>query len=255
MRLTNYYFRLSSPMNKPLRIHHSQFANIYFASDFHYNHQRDFLWGPRGFKSYKEHDAFIEAQVDTLTENDLLIYLGDYSLNTTDEQTAALLARTKAKIFYVFGNHEGYHSRFYRKSFDKFAAKIPCSSLFQIFPFSVDKTNGEGCAGFENDPRTISYFGEEAYFSIGHTHYFCRHMAPLIWDKMKDKSFVAICGHSHGNLNVGKPDTLDGGKILDIGVDNALKYNGTAFFTVQEVNTIMSQKQIKIFDHHGDDNV
>lgn len=259
------------------------YDKIVFASDFHYNHQRDFLWKPRGFKSFEEHDKFIEDQIDTLGVDDLLIYLGDYSLNTTDEQTAALLRRTKAQMFYIFGNHEGYHSRFYRNGLNQFlgkwfdierlkdgesrdhaslmAANRRSVTPFQIFPFSVNKYNGnESFAGIGKKfaggaVDDITYFGEEGYFKIGRLNYFCRHMAPLIWDKMKYDNFVSICGHSHGNLEKARHDVYDQGKILDVGVDNAIKYNGTAFFSVQDIEKIMDKKKIQIYDHHGDDNV
>ena len=59
-------------MNKPFKIKISDYDNIYFGSDFHYNHQRDFLFKPRGFSSYQEHDAFIENECGKLTKNDLL---------------------------------------------------------------------------------------------------------------------------------------------------------------------------------------
>jgi len=271
-------------MNNPLRIHKSDYNKIYFASDFHYNHQRDFLWKPRGFKSYQEHDNFIRSECKNLDRDDLLIFLGDYSLNTTDNQTYQLLVDTKATIFYIFGNHEGYHSRFYKNSLLKFMRSFYDASAikngvahdhaslhggyfnsyskFQIFPFSVDKHSGEGFPGF-NRPDKIKgiksnplvYFGEEGYFQIGNTNFFCRHMAPLIWDKMKYDNYVAVCGHSHGNLDIAKPNHYKSGKILDVGVDNALKHNGSAFFSVEEVVEIMSKKNIKIYDHHGDEHV
>ena len=267
-------------MNNISRINRKDYDNIYFASDFHYNHQRDFLWKPRGFKSYQEHDRFLEEQCRTLTVNDLLIYLGDYSLNTTDEQTSKLLHMTPARMFYIFGNHEGYHSRFYKNALHKFfkgyinqehkknggsddhaslhGANFVSDFPFQIFPFSVDKTSGEGFAGIQRKlgkwdaGNDIIYFGEEGYFKIGNNHYFCRHMAPLIWDKMKHDNFFSLCGHSHGNCPKLNIDSQEG-KILDVGVDNAMKHNGTAFFKIEEIDNIMSKKAIKIFDHHGDE--
>lgn len=270
-------------MNKPFKIKLSDYENIYFASDFHYNHQRDFLWEPRGFKSYQEHDRFIENELRTLTKGDLLIYLGDYSLNTTDEQTSNLLHKTKARMFYVMGNHEGYHSRFYRESLHSYYKKmvnyqhvkngeaLDHASLhgenfvsefpFQIFPFSVDKTTKEGFPGasrklFKEDSRNdIVYFGEEGYFQVGNNFYFCRHMAPLIWDKMKYENYFSICGHSHGNLKMARHDVFDEGKILDVGVDNAIEYNGRAFFKIQDVDSIMKKKKVKIYDHHGDEHI
>jgi hypothetical protein len=270
-------------MNKPFKIKRNDYDNIYFGSDFHYNHQRDFLWEPRGFKSYQEHDRFIENEIGKLTKNDLLIYLGDYSLNTTDEQTSNLLHKTKARMFYIFGNHEGYHSRFYRESLHAYykqlvnphyvksglaedhstlaAANFTSEFQFQIFPFSVDKTTKVGFPGAARklglpDVRNdIVYFGEEGYFQIGNNFYFCRHMAPLIWDKMKYENYFSICGHSHGNLKTANHDTFNEGKILDVGVDNAIEYNGGAFFKIEEVDAIMKRKKIQIHDHHGDEHI
>jgi hypothetical protein len=270
-----------SDMNKPFKIKSNDYDNIYFGSDFHFNHQREFVWKPRGFQTYQEHDKFIEEQCESLTENDLLIYLGDYSLNTTDEQTSALLHKTKAKMLYVYGNHEGYHTRFYKNSLDNFYKKFInlnavtsglsedhaslhgmnfISALpFQIFPFSVDKTTKEGFAGMnprirDRADNTITYLGEEGYFQIGNMFYFCRHMAPLIWDKMKYDNYVCLCGHSHSNSKQLNIDNQEG-KILDIGMDNAMIYNGSAFLKIEEVDAIMKTKSIKIYDHHGDDNV
>jgi len=243
-------------MNKPIKLNKNDYNEIYFASDFHYNHQRDFIWTPRGFKTYQEHDKFLEDQCKSLTEKDLLIYLGDYSLNTTDEQTSALLHNTKAQIFYVFGNHEGYHSRFYRNSLEQFWGS---KTNIQIFPFSVDKTTNDGKASIPFPKgkycNEITYFGEEAYFQIGNNFYFCRHMAPLIWDRMKYNNQFALCGHSHGNLVAAQHNSVSYGKLLDVGVDTAIKVNGSAFLTVAEVDDIMNKKKIVIHDHHGEDHV
>ena len=71
----------------------------------------------------------------------MLIYLGDYSLNTTDEQTSSLLHKTKAKMFYIFGNHEGYHSRFYRESLHAFYKTFHDISAINndLFFFKIEK--------------------------------------------------------------------------------------------------------------------
>lgn len=258
-------------MNKPFKINRNDYMNIYWASDFHYNHQPEFIWKPRGFTSYKAHDQFIETEIDKLTHDDLLIYLGDFSLNTTDEATSKLLHRIKAQMFYVFGNHEGYHSRFYRNSLEEFLKKATrinswgedtrlfedySDESFQIFPFNVDKTTKAGMPGKAKKVQNkhvnaITYFGEDATFHIGNTLAYVRHMAPLIWDKMKYDNYVAVCGHSHGNLPMGTPFTTNEGRILDISMDNAIKYNGSAFFKQEELVQIMSYKKGKTYDHHG----
>jgi hypothetical protein len=272
-------------MNKPYKIHRNDYDNIYLSSDFHYNHTKDFLWKPRGFTSFQEHDKFIENQCESLSSNDLLIFLGDYSLNTTDEQTSALLHKKKAIIFFINGNHEAVHSRMYKNSLTNFfkgwvnvdamnsgvsqdhaslhGANFNSDYPIQLLPFSVNKTTNVGFPGIQkkqsrNDDRVcdhIVYFGEEGYFQIGNSFFFCRHMAPLIWDKMKYDNYFAITGHSHSNLKIANPEHLDGGKILDVGVDNALKYNGSAFFRLEDVVSIMGTKKAQFFDHHGEEHV
>jgi len=66
----------------------------------------------------------------------------------------------------------------------------------------------------------------------------------------KTNQLFALFGHSHGGLEGAQPEDTDCGKILDCGVDNALKYNGTPFFSFQEVVEIMNRKNIKTYDHH-----
>lgn len=251
-------------MNKPFNIRRNDYNNIYVTSDFHYDHQRDFIWTPRGFSTYQEHNKFIEDACDKLTENDLLIYLGDWSLNSTDERSTALLQRIKAHVVFVSGNHDAYHTRFYTKSLNDFCGRQPDTRYagggFQILPFTVDKFTSAGKPGvfstiFPNKEKTITYFGEEFYFRIGNRHYFSRHMAPMIWDKMKYSNYCSLVGHSHGNLTIANPSYTNGGKILDVGVDNAIKYNKSAFFKIEEVDAIIDSKSIIIRDHHGDENI
>ena len=239
-------------MNKPLFIQRNKYNNIFFASDFHFNHQRDFIWKPRGLDSYQAHDRFLEEQCSNLKENDLLIYLGDFSLNSSAEQTKFLFNKIKCPILYCSGNHEGEPSKLYKEALKQVAPDFPPEA--QIFPLSFDINTRQAKVGI-NYAKGITFFGEEGYFRIGNNHYFCRHFAPLIWDKMKYDNFFAICGHSHGNLPIATPFNTKDGKILDVGVDNCIKYNNTAFLSIEEVDKIMETKKIRIHDHHGDAHV
>ena len=54
---------------------------IYFTSDLHFGHNREFIWGPRGFKSSWEHDETIVKNWNSLiTEEDDVYILGDLML-------------------------------------------------------------------------------------------------------------------------------------------------------------------------------
>jgi calcineurin-like phosphoesterase family protein len=230
------------------------------------------LWEPRGFNAAYEHDAWLEKQCDTLTEDDLLIFLGDFALNTTKESTMALLNRIKAQIFFIFGNHNSVVKELYKNALEGYLKVIDSqmggdvlftnyqSHRFDMFPFTVNKYNKQGEPGMwlparNSSGRSIVFFGEEETFKIDHNYFYCRHMAPYIWDDMKHHNVFALCGHSHGNAENLNINANKMGKILDVGVDNAMIHNKSAFFDIEEIVEIMKKKDIKIYDHHGDDNV
>ena len=279
--LTTLLYHVCCLMNTPYKINRNDYDNIYFSSDFHYNHQKDFLWKPRGFNSFEEHDKFLENEVSKLTKNDLLIFLGDFSLNSSFDNSYKFLNSIDSRVFYVLGNHESFHSKYYKQSLNEYYHNIFDISLsgglsshhtslhaansvsdynFQIFPFSVNKSTNKGFPGLRKKIKNVQendivYWGEEGYFKIGNDFLFCRHMAPRIWDKIKHSNYVAICGHSHGHLYPANVDCTTQGKILDCGVDNTLKYNGSAFFKLEEIQKIMNSKTIVIEDHHGCEHV
>lgn len=75
-------------------------------------------------------------------------------------------------------------------------------------------------------------------------------MAQYIWPYQGDFSWH-LMGHSHGSANNLNPQEINNGKCLDIGVDNALKYNRTPFFSYSEIKQIMDRKSLQKRDHHS----
>ena len=74
-------------MNKPK-------ARIAFASDFHLGHNRKFIYQKRGIESIQPHDQYMLQSINAeIGAEDYLYYLGDFSLNTTVEQTAELFQK------------------------------------------------------------------------------------------------------------------------------------------------------------------
>jgi hypothetical protein len=74
----------------------------------------------------------------------------------------------------------------------------------------------------------------------------------LIW-KLVALFAVTLCGHSHGSLaGINPHHSRDDvyGQILDCGVENALDYNGTAFFDIEEVDAILKDRPKAQRDHH-----
>lgn len=79
---------------------------IYLTSDTHFGHDREFLWGPRGFRSYPEHDETIIANWNAVVgpEDDVYV-LGDLMLGN-NEHGLECLRRLNGKLHIVWGNHD-----------------------------------------------------------------------------------------------------------------------------------------------------
>ena len=81
-------------------------GKIWLTSDLHLGHDRDFIWGPRGFNSVEEHDeAIINNWNELVSPDDEVWCLGDLMLgdNYTGCQKLNQLA---GKIYILAGNHD-----------------------------------------------------------------------------------------------------------------------------------------------------
>ena len=84
---------------------------IYFSSDLHFNHDREFVWGARGFSNVEEmNEAIIERFNSVIKPGDILYLLGDSALGggekATLEANKALIERLSGEIHMVRGNHD-----------------------------------------------------------------------------------------------------------------------------------------------------
>ena len=79
---------------------------IFLTSDLHLGHDREFLWGPRGFKSSKEHDEAIIANWNSVVGPDDMVYvLGDLMLGD-NEWGCECVNRLNGHICLIRGNHD-----------------------------------------------------------------------------------------------------------------------------------------------------
>jgi len=206
--------------------------NVFFASDFHLSHLRDFIWKPRGYVSHVEHTKAVIAGInEKVGVEDVLFYLGDFSLNSTPEETKNYFRQIKCKnVFFIWGNHESSTSQIYNEALrEKFGGPVD----FEAYPVQ-----------WEN----VTFLGREAFIAVNKQTLHLHHFAHLIWDSMQHGVWH-LCGHSHGNCELINPDNKDG-KILDVGVDNAIKQTGKHCFSFAEVAAIMNRKDIVVVDHH-----
>ena len=81
-------------------------GRIFITSDTHFGHDREFLWGPRGFISHVEHDRqVIENWNSVVQPDDIVYHLGDVMLGDT-EYGMGCLAQLNGQIKIIRGNHD-----------------------------------------------------------------------------------------------------------------------------------------------------
>ena len=78
---------------------------VYFSSDFHFMHNRPFIYEPRGFSSVHEmNETIIKNFNEVMDWTDTLYILGDCFLND-NEEGMRLMRRVPGKVHIIWGNH------------------------------------------------------------------------------------------------------------------------------------------------------
>ena len=79
---------------------------IYFTSDLHFGHQKEFLYEPRGFNNVQTHNETIISNWNTLIKpTDTVYILGDLMLGNT-EKGLENVRQLQGEIFIILGNHD-----------------------------------------------------------------------------------------------------------------------------------------------------
>lgn len=81
-------------------------SEIWFTSDLHFCHNKEFLYGPRGFTNvYDMNEAIIENWNEVVQPEDVVYVLGDLALN--DDATALkCIKQLKGTLNIILGNHD-----------------------------------------------------------------------------------------------------------------------------------------------------
>lgn len=81
-------------------------SKIFLTSDTHFGHDREFLWGPRGFTNSQEHDeAVIKNWNETVSPDDIVYHLGDLMLGD-NAHGIECVKRLNGHIKLIRGNHD-----------------------------------------------------------------------------------------------------------------------------------------------------
>jgi calcineurin-like phosphoesterase family protein len=80
---------------------------IYVTSDWHFNHDRDFIWGPRGCANVEEmNKAIIENHNKVVGWDDDVYVLGDLVFGRDIQDGLNKIRRLNGRIHVVIGNHD-----------------------------------------------------------------------------------------------------------------------------------------------------
>lgn len=140
---------------------------FYVTSDTHFCHNKEFLYGPRGFSSVDEmNEAIVDNWNRTVKHDDTVYLLGDVMLN--DDKTGhQLLSSLNGHIHLIFGNHD---------------------TMGRICNGALDTWNMENCGYAEQ----FKFNGYRFYL----THY------PTLTSNFDSgqplkRMLINLCGHSH----------------------------------------------------------
>ena len=223
-------------MNRVLKFIQSNNRKVFWTSDWHAFHKRDFVWESRGYKSAEDHTSFIRDKVNEIVKpNDVIINVGDITLNCQEGQFEAFINSINCQNMYLlWGNHNSPSWTIYKREVD---------SMFTNLAGGVDQGNVE----YEVYPfryKNITFVGNYLEMTVDGHYFVVSHYPIHVFNYMKDGTKM-ICGHSHGGLDFSQPNNLNS-KILDVGWDLFKKPLST-----EEVLNIMNKKQIfQTTDHH-----
>lgn len=79
---------------------------VWFMSDLHIGHDREFVWAKRGFSNVQEHNEKLIENIRTCVgENDEFFILGDLTLGDLEAATA-YLRQIPGHVHVILGNHD-----------------------------------------------------------------------------------------------------------------------------------------------------
>lgn len=139
---------------------------IYITSDYHFGHDKEFIYAPRGFKSEKEMtETLISSHNSIVNSNDDVYFLGDLIVGNTDENFYRWAINSlNGRLHLIRGNHDSTRRM-------KIYAEMP----------------------------NIAEICDAKFLDYNKWHFFLCHYPALVENKAEKLplAVVSLCGHSH----------------------------------------------------------
>ena len=204
---------------KPTKLGINTEHNVFFTSDTHFGHNKEFLYVKRGYTNVFEHDADIMNRWNKKVTNcDTVIHCGDvmFGEGGLERITKYFEALNFKTLVVLPGNHH--------------------AGLKQW----IDAHGTEHILGDKEIYIVPNYI---ELIVCGQPIVVC-HYPISSWNGMSHGSWC-ICGHCHGSFSGSQLENKEG-KILDVGIEVVKEPISFA-----EVKAIMNTKSIKLVDHHN----
>ena len=212
---------------RPLKLTHNDDHKVFFTSDSHFNHDKEFIYKSRGYSNRYEHnDALIAKINEVVRPQDTLIHLGDFCLNITPPEFEEILRRINCNnILYIWGNHNSCIRRMYEETL---AGEYQRNDI-EVYPYAVGK---------------ITYLGYYKELIVNGYMIVIHHYPHQIFNQMQ-KGAWQLSGHSHYTNPTTQLEHPDN-KILDVGWDGHGK--PLSFPEIQKI--MMNKTHVKQDKHH-----
>jgi calcineurin-like phosphoesterase family protein len=217
----------------------SDMCNLFYVSCLHLGHDRDFLFGPRGFANVVEHDLAMGTRWnETIRPCDIVFSIGDTIFGDgAEERLIEWFNKLNFwKLYLSPGNHLAGWRQLYTKTLKKklgIGLEGPWAPEFEIYPLEYKV----------NDKKTV-YFMPNLYETyVGNQAVILCHY-PIMPHNGAGKGTWGVFGHCHGNL----PDTnkeTGKGKTLDVCIESFGRP-----VSYKEIEAIMKTRTPRDVPHH-----
>jgi calcineurin-like phosphoesterase family protein len=202
---------------------------IYFTSDTHFGHTKEHIWKAMGFESPTDHAIGIIANINSIVrQQDILIHLGDFCLDTTYEEFTDTLSGINCdNVHHLWGNHNSQIKQLYRQGISAMMGEGSSDNM-QIYPLRIGKLN---------------FLGHYAEIKVDKQLIVLSHFPIYSWNKMKSHTWM-LHGHEHCTDPNSSVTGVDG-KIFDVGINATLHP-----YSFDAIKSIMANKNVRTNGHH-----
>lgn len=214
---------------KPLSLKTNKDYKIWFISDLHIGHAKDFIIGPRNYSNVIEaYTHTFQMLQEHIGPNDIVFNLGDAvcgaGLNTM-EYAKRLVYLPCQKHYFIWGNHNAGMKELYREA--KASVGMDMEDV-EIYPLTYPNSN-------------FVFLGDYLEMTIDGKHVVLCHYPISSWHNISDEAYM-IHGHCHRNLKENITRRLD--------ISWEWKRRPVEW---SEINRELRTQKAAVVDHHGVD--